>query len=78
MTSDAQLAQTFEEYIAPNSGSVHVILRDWEGEMKDYETYQKEETLGTRFKRFTSWLSRRPMESWGFFIAGLITARILF
>ncbi len=37
MTSDAQLAQTFEEYIAPNSGSVHVILRDWEGEMKDYE-----------------------------------------
>ena len=46
--------------------------------MKDYETYQKEETLGTRFKRFTSWLSRRPMESWGFFIAGLIIARILF
>ena len=47
--------------------------------MKDYEAYgREEETLGSRFKRFTHWLSRRPMESWGFFIAGLIIARILF
>lgn len=46
--------------------------------MRDYETHAREETLGNRFKRFTQWLSRRPMESWGFFIAGVITARILF
>jgi hypothetical protein len=46
--------------------------------MSDYGMPPREETLGDRFKRFSSWLSRRPMESWGFFIAGLITARILF
>ena len=46
--------------------------------MRDYETDRHEETLGDRFKRFTQWLSRRPMESWGFFIAGALVARILF
>lgn len=46
--------------------------------MRDYEADTREPTIGERFKRFTSWLSRRPMESWGFFIAGVITARILF
>ena len=49
--------------------------------MKDYETYNQprtEQTISDRFSAFTRWLSRRPMESWGFFIAGLIIARILF
>ena len=46
--------------------------------MRDYEAPDREDSLGDRFKRFTHWLSRRPLESWGFFIAGLITARILF
>lgn len=36
MTSDARLSQSFEEYTAPNSGDVHVILRNWEGDVKDY------------------------------------------
>ena len=49
--------------------------------MKQYETYDQpgtERSLGDRFSAFTRWLSRRPVESWGFFIAGLIIARILF
>lgn len=46
--------------------------------MKDYDAYSREETLGERFKRFTQWLSRRPMESWLFFAAGVVIARILF
>ncbi|WP_293612412.1 hypothetical protein [Ponticaulis sp.] len=49
--------------------------------MREYETHgrpEREESVGDRFYRFTRWLSRRPMESWGFFIAGLIIARILF
>ena len=36
--------------------------------------YQKPSPLG----RFGSWLGRRPFESWGFFLAGFIVARILF
>jgi hypothetical protein len=36
--------------------------------------YQKPSALG----RFGSWLGRRPFESWGFFLAGFIVARILF
>ena len=49
--------------------------------MKDYEAYNQpktEQTFTDRLSTFTRWLSRRPMESWGFFIAGLIIARILF
>ena len=46
--------------------------------MTEYETQNRGETMGDRFSRFSRWLSRRPMESWGFFITGLIIARILF
>jgi hypothetical protein len=38
------------------------------------DPYQKPSPLG----RFGSWLGRRPFESWGFFLAGFIVARILF
>lgn len=38
------------------------------------DPYQKPSSLG----RFGSWLGRRPFESWGFFLAGFIVARILF
>jgi hypothetical protein len=38
------------------------------------DPYQKPSPLG----RFGSWLGRRPFESWGFFIAGFVLARILF
>lgn len=38
------------------------------------DPYQKPSPLG----RFGSWLGRRPIESWGFFIAGFVLARILF
>ena len=49
--------------------------------MRDYEADSRagrDETPQERFSRFTRWLSRRPMESWGFFIAGVIIARVLF
>lgn len=49
--------------------------------MRDYEANsqsRRDDTLQDRFSRFTGWLSRRPIESWGFFIAGVIVARILF
>lgn len=49
--------------------------------MKDYETYDQQKegpSISDRFNAFLRWLSRRPMESWGFFVAGLIIARILF
>jgi hypothetical protein len=29
-------------------------------------------------KTFGRWLGRRPIESWGFFVAGFLIARILF
>ncbi len=35
---------------------------------------QAEATLS----RFVKWLSRRPAESWGFFIAGILIAGLLF
>ena len=38
------------------------------------DPYQKPSPLG----RFGSWLGRRPFESWGFFIAGFLIARIFF
>jgi hypothetical protein len=38
------------------------------------DPYQKPSPLG----RFGSWLSRRSSESWGFFIAGFLIARIFF
>jgi hypothetical protein len=30
------------------------------------------------FSRFVKWLKRRPAESWGFFIAGILIAGLLF
>ncbi len=36
--------------------------------------YERPSPLG----RFGSWLTRRPFESWGFFIAGFILARMFF
>ncbi len=38
------------------------------------DPYEKPSPLG----RFGSWIGRRPFESWGFFIAGFLIARILF
>ena len=38
------------------------------------DPYEKPSPLG----RFGSWMGRRPFESWGFFIAGFLIARILF
>lgn len=38
------------------------------------DPYEKPSPLG----RFGSWLGRRPFESWGFFIAGFLIARIFF
>jgi hypothetical protein len=38
------------------------------------DPYEKPSPLG----RFGSWLSRRSIESWGFFIAGFLIARIFF
>lgn len=32
----------------------------------------------TTLQRVGHWLGSRPMESWGFFIAGFIIARIIF
>ena len=32
----------------------------------------------TTMARLGSWLGSRPMESWGFFVAGFIIARIIF
>lgn len=38
------------------------------------DPFEKPSPLG----RFGSWIGRRPFESWGFFIAGFLIARILF
>jgi hypothetical protein len=32
----------------------------------------------TGLRSFGSWLGARPFESWGFFIAGFVIARIIF
>ncbi len=32
----------------------------------------------TTMARVGNWLSSRPMESWGFFVAGFLIARIIF
>ena len=32
----------------------------------------------TTMARVGGWLSSRPMESWGFFVAGFVIARIIF
>ena len=34
--------------------------------------------LGDRLRRFSRWLMARPLESWGFFAAGFVIARLLF
>ncbi|MEM7660811.1 MAG: hypothetical protein AAF292_01075 [Pseudomonadota bacterium] len=45
----------------------------------DYETRSdRYDRAEDGFKRFGRWLSRRPGESWAFFIAGMIIAGILF
>ena len=31
-----------------------------------------------RLRRFGKWLAARPIESWGFFAAGFLVARVLF
>lgn len=46
--------------------------------MRAYDDDRSEETWRQRGSSFLDWLKRRPMESWGFFIAGVIIARILF
>lgn len=38
------------------------------------DPYEKPSALG----RFGGWLGRRPFESWGFFLAGFLIARIFF
>jgi hypothetical protein len=42
--------------------------------------YFDEDKFRTRspLARFGSWLGSRPVESWGFFIAGFFIARIIF
>tara|TARA_R100001126_G_scaffold78336_1_gene46898 strand:- start:165 stop:302 length:138 start_codon:yes stop_codon:yes gene_type:complete len=45
--------------------------------MRDADTTIRSET-GDTFRRFGRWLSARPIESWGFFAAGILIARILF
>ena len=43
-----------------------------------YDDYRGERSDQNGFRRFFRWLQTRPMESWGFFIAGAVVARILF
>lgn len=43
----------------------------------DYR-YRGETTSNTTLRTFGRWLSTRPTESWGFFIAGVIIAAIIF
>lgn len=45
--------------------------------MRD-EDYRGETNSRDTLKRIGRWLSSRPIESWGFFVAGILIARILF
>ncbi|MEL7480142.1 MAG: hypothetical protein AAGJ29_01145 [Pseudomonadota bacterium] len=46
--------------------------------MDDYDRTDRFDRAEDGLKRFTRWLGRRPAESWGFFIAGLVIAGIFF
>ena len=43
-----------------------------------YDDYRDEGSTRNGFRRFGRWLATRPIESWGFFAAGVVVARILF
>lgn len=45
--------------------------------MRDDE-YRASSSERDGFQRLFRWLKSRPMESWGFFVAGIVIARILF
>jgi hypothetical protein len=45
--------------------------------MRDYDTTGRTDTRDG-FRRLGNWLKRRPMESWAFFAAGIVIARVLF
>ncbi len=36
-----------------------------------------EPTFADRARHFGHWLTRRPLESWGFFIAGVVLASLI-
>ncbi len=42
------------------------------------DEYRSENNTRDTLKRFGRWLTTRPVESWGFFVAGVLIARILF
>lgn len=42
------------------------------------DPYRSDTNTRDTLKRFGRWLTTRPVESWGFFVAGIIIARILF
>lgn len=44
----------------------------------EFEPRRREETIGERIERFFKWLSRRPTESWGFLVAGLLIGGLFF
>jgi hypothetical protein len=46
--------------------------------MSDYGYRSPRHNPRNAFARMGEWLSRRPMESWGFFIAGFLIARVIF
>jgi hypothetical protein len=62
--------------------AVNVSCRDDTGEFRRrpmrYFDEQDRAAAGNAFQRFGRWLGRRPFESWGFFIAGFVIARIIF
>ena len=51
--------------------------RTQEHEMRYFDEQDKIRAK-TTMARVGSWLSSRPMESWGFFVAGFVIARIIF
>jgi len=44
----------------------------------DYRTRGEYQNNNSALRNFGRWLSTRPFESWGFFIAGLVIAGIIF
>jgi hypothetical protein len=45
--------------------------------MRYFDEQDKSRTK-TTMARFGSWLGSRPVESWGFFVAGFLIAQIIF
>ncbi len=43
-----------------------------------YEQTDDRNQFGEKMKTFGRWLANRPMESWGFFAAGVVLARLFF